>query len=218
MSGSIETVATIDFDASFMPRKASGERQNTGITSLVANTVQITATQASERLQLGQPTKFASMGAGRGMRLDFGRFKRFELYQSVSSWTEINFGHEQEMTHPEYPLLPQVSEIRRLLEGERISRSCSIQRLSSGNWEHHCFDQSIEEINLESAAMLLLQIDVVCREQRFPRGRQRIDCERGIIWFWVSQLEKLMMIITQPNAKPEQLDLAIRCGEAFQII
>lgn len=220
LSTSIRQVSGIQFDALFTARKMTGEKLNAGIVSLVMTTLQRTASQVGKQLELGHIQRIRAMGRGRVGDWTYGDGAHtYDLYDAVSSWADLEpLLREPANILPDFPLLPQPPEIRRLLESEKGVRSCSFQRLSSGNWEHYTFDHSLKILLLETAAMLVLQMDVLCREQHFPRGRMHLQWEGGSLWFWVSELENLMMILCGPELSAEEIQLLIRCGDAFQLV
>lgn len=219
MSESITEHARIEFDSNLIPRKLDGERLNVGIVSLVVSTLHRTAAQIGNQLGLGELKFITSLGGGAAMKLDITDTNPvFTLLNAVTNWAEADGKTTQATQLLEYPLLPNVPEIRSLLESTQRIRSCSFQRLNSGNWEHTTFDENLPILTIEAVAMLLLQMNVLCREQKYPRGRLRIRWEQGTLWFWVTQGEKLMIVLTDASITPEEDDLVVRCGEAFQLL
>lgn len=219
-STSTACVSTVVFDAQLMPRKTTGEPLNASILGLVMTTLRRTAEQVGTTLELGDVRRIRAMGLGHASELTFqDGGAEYRLHHGVSSWADL----EPALSEPtdvlaEYPLLPTPLEIRHLLHGETRTRSCSFQRLSSGDWEHFAFDADLAELKLESVAMLMLQMDVLCREQDYPRGRFHLEWADGAIWFWVSEMENLMMAVTHADPTAEEIQLLIRCGDAFQVI
>lgn len=208
----------IGFNERFLPTQIDGEVADTAIVSLLALTMERTARTASEKLQLGALRQARTMGRGEAAAFTFGEPRSVSLYDDVSAWADLRNTNEPPRDDlVEYPVVPQAPEIHHLLREQTAARACSFQRLSSGNWEHFTFDNALGILELEAVAMLLLQMDVICREQAIPRGRLHVQWEQGEIWFWVSEMENLMMILTGPNPTPADLDLFCRCGDAFQL-
>jgi hypothetical protein len=215
----IRQLARIDFSDRLIPTESQGQRLNKAIVSLIMGTVRVTAMQAAEKLDFGTLESLQLMGEGQAMTLDYtAGASHFILFGRVSRWMDLHTGPEAAPQDGCYPLLPTIGEIQRLLEVTPGVLSCSFQRLASGNWEHHTFDSSLKILKLEAAAMLLLQVDVLCREQKYPRGRLRMHTSAGDVWFWVSPMEKLMMILTDRSAPAASIALSLNCGEAFQLL
>ncbi|MGF1450611.1 MAG: hypothetical protein ACFB21_00885 [Opitutales bacterium] len=212
-----ERRARILLDSRSMPKRREGEKLDYNIAGLVVGTLQRTANAISDKLDLGPVTAIRAMGRGECTRVVFGAEEiTFDWFRNISSWVDI----EPSLEHPtdvlpDYPVLPSPPEIRRLLEAETACRSCSFQRLASGNWEHFTFDETLQILPLESAAMMMLQIDILCREQGYPRGRFHLQWASGGIWFWISEIENLMMVLEPSEISPHELQLLIRCGDAF---
>lgn len=212
-----ELRARIFFDANAIPRRREGEKLDHHIASLIITTLQRTAAAMGEQLGLGGVKRIRAMGKGEVTILTFAAEEiLFDWRRGISSWMDIEPALAQPTdVLPDYPVVPTAPEIRHLLQAETRCRSCSFQRLSSGNWEHFTFDDSLKILTLESIAMMMLQIDILCREQGYPRGRFHLHWTNGSIWFWISELENLMMVLTPAELSPLELQFLIRCGDAF---
>ncbi len=216
----VKRLTRISFDQNFLPARIEGEKLDMSMTSLLVTTFQRIFRTIGERLNLGTAKEVRTLSMGRLLTITFSdELHTFEVFDAVSAWNDLDdAGDETVDAMSEYPLLPGYMEIRQLLEESTAAHSCSFQRLTSGNWEHFTYDDSLEIIPLETSAMLLLQMDVLCREQKLPRGRMRLTFEEGALWFWVTELENLMLVVASNDLSAEDQDCIHRCGEAFLIL
>ncbi len=211
--------ARLAFDDRFIARRREGEKLDANRVSLLVTTLQRTASGLSQLLGLGVPQLIESIGRGEAMSIALSAAEiQFDWWREVVAWADfVPELRESTTILPDYPLVPSPPEIRHLLEAETALRSVSFQRLASGNWEHATFDAGLPILSLEKVAMMMLQIDLLCREQGYPRGRFHLACEHGSLWFWVSELENLMLALAPNDLPARDLQLLVRCGEAFQL-
>ena len=211
-----ELRARLLFDPRCIAKKREGEKIDHNIAGLVVGTLQRTAAAISKPLDLGSIQTIRAMGAGEALTTTFSPEETsLDWYRGISSWEDLETASTESDILPDYPLVPDPPEIKHLLAVETGFRSCSFQRLASGNWEHATFDPSVPIVTLENVAMMMMQIDILCKQQGYPRGRYHLRWERGGVWFWISEQENLMLVLTPVEVTPVEIQFLTRCGDAF---
>lgn len=202
------------FSQDFWPQQVDGDKDATELGLLLA-TICRSGGGAGESFAAGELNQVISWAATGGMRLERteGGYC-FESYRNICGWSDLNAQWKQAGPF-DLPLVANHSEI---MDGLGVLPDlvwAGIRSQESNRWTERSGPTQAGKPH--EAAMNILQIDVLLKSHKQPRGRLCLCYAQGSFWCWADARENYMMAFIRDSGNAASQQAIIRFGEAFLI-